>query len=585
MLTAPRERFELPWLPLYLVAVASLHCAAYLGFPALPGNNQEYPLGWWGWWDQSQYLKSAQAFAVWNLSADQHWYPLAYPILGAVFVKALPMHAFFFVDLTCFVALAWLLVLLSRRLGLGDWAGVGAFVVGVLASKTLLTQYVIPWTTTPVVALLVASFVLHLLGVQEGFSAPLTAALAALVAAVAAFRPVEVLPLIPVVVHVAWILLHRAARERCRRDAMLPIIAGALGGTLVLAAYAALHVAIYGWRKSPYMGNIGDLGLDPAIIPFRAFVLLLNPRPFYGVGEGVVERYPLFLVGLWGLAYAMLFVASARVIGAAVLIALVSYLAFVDFLPSGIWTYHNIHYWKWLFPLLGLLALVAARHALNTGWRRALGVAIAFAPLAFVHLDARVQPPIALAPQGAHSISLNSLPGTPITALRLTGVEGGETDVYLGTHFIETRSHRLRHFSDFRLVRVAADDLRLVFTRPVRLDGALLQLDERVVVRANPEASALEPRLALRWPWRASQSEVRSHAAPSLPRLCKGEESRPVDGSHGEFVHQTYRALLGREPDETGFRDNCSLLTSGKVSRQDVVQGIKRSAEYRARNL
>jgi hypothetical protein len=40
---------------------------------------------------------------------------------------------------------------------------------------------------------------------------------------------------------------------------------------------------------------------------------------------------------------------------------LVLMLAYVDLLPSGLWTFHNVHYFKWLLPLFGLFAIVFLR--------------------------------------------------------------------------------------------------------------------------------------------------------------------------------------------------------------------------------
>ena len=49
------------------------YVADYLGYAALPGNNPNYPLGWWGWWDQSKFLRSTRAQARLDFSPTQHW--------------------------------------------------------------------------------------------------------------------------------------------------------------------------------------------------------------------------------------------------------------------------------------------------------------------------------------------------------------------------------------------------------------------------------------------------------------------------------------------------------------------------------
>jgi len=79
------------WLTVYnhWPRIGLLRC--YLRIKYLPGNS-EYPMGWWGMWDQSWYLKSAAAFAVGNLDPAQHWYPFGYSLLAAPFARLIPAH-------------------------------------------------------------------------------------------------------------------------------------------------------------------------------------------------------------------------------------------------------------------------------------------------------------------------------------------------------------------------------------------------------------------------------------------------------------------------------------------------------------
>jgi hypothetical protein len=52
---------------------AALLLRTYATNPARPGASSRFPLGWWGWWDQSQYLLSARALAHFDFASDQHW--------------------------------------------------------------------------------------------------------------------------------------------------------------------------------------------------------------------------------------------------------------------------------------------------------------------------------------------------------------------------------------------------------------------------------------------------------------------------------------------------------------------------------
>jgi hypothetical protein len=184
------------WMSLTLAAVALIYCVAYLGILVLPGNS-EYVLGWWGWWDQSRYLKSAAGLASGNLDPSQHWYPLGYPLLAMPFFRLVPYHAFFVVNLAAFVAMAGLMMWLGWQLRVGLLGGVLSFLIGVLLPGFLLQLYVEPWSTTPITAIYIGVFVLYLAILDRGVTVGRLALLAGLVTAVAAIRPVDVLPLLP----------------------------------------------------------------------------------------------------------------------------------------------------------------------------------------------------------------------------------------------------------------------------------------------------------------------------------------------------------------------------------------------------
>ena len=59
----------------------------YWTYSSVPGNSANYPLGWWGWIHQGLYLKSAKAFASFDMASDAHFYPPFYPLLGAIFLS------------------------------------------------------------------------------------------------------------------------------------------------------------------------------------------------------------------------------------------------------------------------------------------------------------------------------------------------------------------------------------------------------------------------------------------------------------------------------------------------------------------
>lgn len=52
-----------------------------------------------------------------------------------------------------------------------------------------------------------------------------------------------------------------------------------------------------------------------------------------------------------------------------------------------------------------------------------------------------------------------------------------------------------------------------------------------------------------------------------------------------EFIWNAYRALLKREPDETGFRGFLERLRSGQRTKIDVLASIRYSPEGRRKNI
>src|SRR5689334_11034220 len=111
-------KIEQDFVPIFLILVAIVYAFSYLAMEALPGNSP-YIEGWWGWWDQSNYLKSARAFAVGNLNPDMHWNPPGYALLAAPLQRFSAGHAFFFVDGLCLLSVAYCYIRICSYYNIG----------------------------------------------------------------------------------------------------------------------------------------------------------------------------------------------------------------------------------------------------------------------------------------------------------------------------------------------------------------------------------------------------------------------------------------------------------------------------------
>jgi hypothetical protein len=364
------------------VVLTLLYTRRYLAFPQLPGNQSAYPLGWWGWTDQSKTLESARALAQWDLTAAHHWYPLGYAILGAVFGETSHAHDFFFVDAGLLLAAYLGFVAFARRCGVPAAWSVVLFVFAAGADHKLFDQWVIPWNTTAtagLIWLLLATTAAHLDGVRR----PLL--LGVLAASIPLVRPTEALLAAPCVLAALAVDL---SAHRLRRADILRFMVGA---GVVAVPYLALYLRIYGPHPTDYMVTSDRVGFTLYDLGWKAYVILIEPRFWFMDGEGLLHRVPWMALGIAGIVPAFCRGRRSALLALLLLIHGVLYLSYVDLLPTGFWRYDNVHYFGWTFPGYALLAWLLVRDFAGegAGWRRMVGrAALALtAVLLCVHLN------------------------------------------------------------------------------------------------------------------------------------------------------------------------------------------------------
>jgi hypothetical protein len=374
-----------------------LYVKDYLAYPALPGNNPAYPLGWWGWFDQSKFLQSTRALARFDLSPAHHYYPLGYALLGAPFARAMPQHPFFFVDLAALLITYAAFLAFARRCGVGwGWSAL-LFVLASAADPVLFHQWVIPWNTSPLAAflwLLLATAAAHMQGDRR------PASLGFLAACVPMLRPTDALiACVPIASSLSADLLAR----RLRWQDVGVFLAAALAP---LAAYGALYLTIYGPHLSEYMREAGAIGFTLHNFGLKAYLILVDPRAWIGGGEGLIRRCPWLILGLAGLLTALRRPVSAM-LAAALIVHGVLYLSYVDLLPTGFWRYLNVHYWTFTFPGFALLGFLLLRDLYEPGIRAWAAAALAGLLLL---LCSRLVPVPAKPDQAADMIAIPTAP-------------------------------------------------------------------------------------------------------------------------------------------------------------------------------
>ncbi len=387
--------------------LVAIYLSSYLSNPGRPGGRARAPLGWWRWWDQSQYLLSARSLAQGDLAPGHHWYPLGYALLGAPFTLLSDLHPFLLPDLGCLLLSYAAFLVFARCVGLSAGWAAPSFLLATCGSEPLRAVWAEPWNTSLSSALI--WWLLALTALQA--TAPEAAGHVRrrrflVLGAIAAFIPF-VRPSDGLLVAI-W---AAGAAGLALRDGALGLrdVAALIVGAAALSVpEAALWLGIHGAHESRYMINSRTLGFAFDSAGWKTYLLLSTPRPWFPSGAGIVQRLPWVLPGLGGIL-ALPFIARGRSRGLLALMAIMVvadcllFFCYVDLIPPGLWRYNNIHYFKWMLPGLVLLGLLLLR-ALAFGPRRpALAATIAVLLLA----DLRLQP----RPAGAGPAWMIQIPG------------------------------------------------------------------------------------------------------------------------------------------------------------------------------
>ncbi len=310
----------------------------------------------------------------------------------------------------------WGFIAFARRVDVSPLWAVPLF-IATNADPWLFRQWVIPWSSTPSAALawlLLAATAAHMQGTRR----PLVLGL--LAAPLPLIRPMDVLIAVPCLLWAAW---TDVARRRMRaRDVALAI----LGALIVVLPYAVLYRRIYGLHQTPYMVMSRQMGFTYHHPIWRAFTLFIEPRAWFLQGVGLLQRCPWLILGFGGVLLAWRNRALA-LLAVCLVIYCATYLCYIDLLPSGLWRFNNVHYFKWALPGFGLLGLLLLRELVAGGTGRRV---IAAAALAVVLLAASIH--VTPRPVPADG-------GVPAVAIDVIGQHTADENAYFGPLMIRGR--------------------------------------------------------------------------------------------------------------------------------------------------
>lgn len=373
------------------LVLCAIYTNSYFRNAAVPSPKARFPEGWWGWFDQSKYLQSAQALAHLDFHAALHWYPFGYALLGAPFAW-MGYHAYFLPDLICLLLTGGGFLAVAQALGARPLIGVLLFLLATVGTQDVRNTWVEPWNTTLACALIWWSFALAcrlvLLPPETQLAKHRLAGFTlwgALLAFIPVVRPTDALIAGGVV---AFSFLTALATRSLRLKELACAI---LGAAIVLSLCGALWLRIYGAHPSDYMVMSKGLGFRLDLLWWKTYLLLITPRPWFPDGSGLLQHIHWLYFSLVGMAL-LPFLGLRRAFLPLILLAGLSvfyallFFSYVDLIPSGLWRYNNVHYFKWMFPACALLGWWALHQFFSRQWRLVLAIGAAIFILSGIRL-------------------------------------------------------------------------------------------------------------------------------------------------------------------------------------------------------
>ncbi|MDD2768528.1 MAG: hypothetical protein PHT19_07320 [Methylococcus sp.] len=487
---ACRSIFSLRWM---LVSIVILYIVYYLALPAAPGNSPyDHPLGWWGWFDQGQYLKAANALLQRDFSPDKHFYPPLYPAAGAFFLNWSSGHPYFLLNLFCLLWFAFVFIRVGDRY-IPRWGGVILLFGTTIFNLRIFENYLIPWTTTLSAALL-ASGILGLAWLQDVLDRKNIKIgnwqvffVAACLGLLAPTRPGDAA--VGGVLGLALLIGYGYARRFAAEQMPSPskfLAVAIVGFSIGPAIYFGFNKSVFGTLSGGYMQIAAGNGFFLADLPEKFVSLWLDGETLYGESNsGLTQHYPWLFLSLAGLVWVLFrgdFLLRVLVIATSLLF--VVYMPYGDLLPNGIWRFLNIHYFKWTFPFLALFAWLVVNEVLS-GWRRREGwglpaLLLIVIPMLLLTLHFEINIKYLPLTGGAGSGIHIELPSNEVDFIDIKGLNGGFTEVYFGGHRLLLDGHEMKRVRDYRVLLLGSK-VRLLFIRPTSGRSIEFMPDMRLV--------------------------------------------------------------------------------------------------------
>lgn len=356
------KKNQTTYIILILVAVC-FYLIKYLSYSALPEVSAKYPLGWWGWWDQGQYIKSARALANFDFKGDSHWYPIGYPLMGALFYKLVPVHPFLIPNILYYVGIVWLFSLISNKFLTKCESTILAF-FAFFVDKIVVESLVIPWTTIPTHFFIYA--IIYLLVFHEE-SIKRYALAAVFTGIIFLCRNGDMLFIAPL------FLFSMLATREIKKIFTYGFVSFFVFLPFLLFTLISNKYIFGVYWETPYYEAASINGFSLYNIFYKAYSVFIEAGTLYSLSTPMLlKRYTWMLLIIPGTFYAYKKY-GLKIVGVilSIIATYIFYLTYNDFDSQNIFKYKIVHYLRWTLPLLLLFAYLTVRHAwLDMSWKR-----------------------------------------------------------------------------------------------------------------------------------------------------------------------------------------------------------------------
>ena len=476
-----------------------IYCAYYLSNSVLPGNDLAHPEGWWGWYDQGEYIRSAKALVRGVFFWRDHQYPPFYAAMGALFLWIVPNHPFFFFNVVAFLVF----VFVFERVARAFTSPIEAFalvVLGVLANYTVMSNFAIPWTTTGS-ALIYSATIYQLMrrsattfrlksNQREFWSA---FGFSAIFGLEVICRPVDAgaaAIFFPAYLYLSYVAAKKSGTDSPIRPLTWQVVALGAGLLIGLSIFMAFNYALYGRVLGGYLESTAVYsGYFPFDIPRRAFSLIFDSVSIWEAPDSaLIDKFPWIAISTVGMLAAIIRGhILLKVLAAAIIWQFGLYAAYGDLNPIGMWRWLNVHYFKWMFPYVALFAWLAIRwvavdfasRQMRTGFIKLAVLALATSLVLGAKFHIKTFDVASLVKQEGKTTILVATDSRRLDFLDLRGMSGDFSQLYEGVHQLNVDGNVMKQGRDFRIFH-APWGARLLFSKTQRPKNIILTPDPRV---------------------------------------------------------------------------------------------------------